>query len=99
MNHLPLILGMLAVTYLPRVIPLLMINERPLPPFLKRFLVFIPYTALSALIVRGIMQASPEMRLASFIGIGVAALSSWLKGSLVLSVLLSILAVFLIIQF
>ncbi len=98
-SQISLILGMMAVTYLPRLLPLLVMTERPLPPLLKRFLVYIPYTALSALIVRGVMQSTSEMKLATFVGIGVAALCSWLKGSLVLSVIISIAAVFLFLQF
>lgn len=98
-SYLPLIIGMMAVTYLPRLIPLLILTERPLHPLLKRFLLYIPYTALSALIVRGVMQSAPDMRLAAFAGLGVACACSWFKGGLVLSVLASIAASFLILSF
>lgn len=97
-SYLSLIIGMMAVTYLPRLIPLLMMTDRPLPPLLKRFLLYIPYTALSVLIVRGVMQSSSDIRLATLAGIGVAAVCSWFKGGLVLSVLISIIAVFIILQ-
>lgn len=98
-NYLPLIMGMMAVTYLPRLIPLLILTERPLHPLLKRFLLYIPYTALSALIVRGIMQSTPDMRLAALAGIAAAGLCSWFKGGLVLSVLASIIASLLFLCF
>jgi len=97
-SYLLLITGMMVVTYLPRLLPLLIMTGRPLPPVLKRFLQYIPYTALSALIVRGIMQSSPDMRLATVGGIIAAGICSWLKGSLVLSVLISIIAAYLILQ-
>lgn len=97
-SYLSLIIGMMAVTYLPRLIPLLMMTDRPLPPLLKRFLLYIPYTALSVLIVRGVMQSSSDIRLATLAGIGVAGVCSWFKGGLVLSVLISIIAVFIILQ-
>lgn len=97
-NYFPLIIGMMAVTYLPRLIPLLIMTERPLHPRLKRFLLYIPYTALSALVVRGVMQAAPDMRLGMFAGIGIAGICAWFKGGLVLSVLISIIAAFIFLQ-
>ena len=69
-----------------------------MPPPLKRFLQFIPYTALSALIIRGILQADPGMELATILGIAAAGVCAWCKGSLVLSVLVSIVTAFLFLQ-
>lgn len=97
-SYFPLIVGMMAVTYLPRLLPLLIMTERPLHPRLRRFLLYIPYTALSALVVRGIMQATPDMRLGMLVGIGISGICAWLKGGLVLSVLVSIIAAFILLQ-
>jgi branched-subunit amino acid transport protein len=97
-NYLPLIFGMTMVTFLPRLLPLITLTERPLHPLLKRFLLYIPYTALSALIASGIMQASASMRIATIAGIGAAAVCSWLKGGLILSVVASIATAFLILN-
>lgn len=97
-GHLPLILGMMAVTYLPRLLPLLFITARPLPRFIIRFLRYIPHTALSALIVRGVMQTSNDLLAATFAGLAAAVISSWLKGSLVVSVIVSILASFIVLK-
>lgn len=96
-NYLPLVLGMAAVTYLPRLLPLILLTERPLPPFLRRFLLYVPYTALSALIVRGIMESNPHMLLATVLGLGIAGICSWYKGGLILSVLAATVTVFLVI--
>jgi branched-subunit amino acid transport protein len=97
-GYLPLIIGMMTVTYLPRLIPLLLMTERPLHPLLKRFLMYIPYTALSALIARGILQSTPDMRLATLLGITAAGICSWFRGGLVLSVLISIFTVFMVLH-
>lgn len=97
-NYLLLILGMAAATYLPRLLPLVMMAGKTLPARLKRFLQYIPYTALSALIIRGVMQAAPEMRAATIVGIAAAGVCAWLKSSLVLSVLVSIVAAFVLLQ-
>ncbi|AOT70665.1 AzlD domain-containing protein [Geosporobacter ferrireducens] len=97
-SYLPLIIGMMAVTYLPRLIPLLIMTERPLHPLLRRFLLYIPYTALSVLIVRGIMQPASDMRLVTLAGISAAAIYSWFKGGLVFPVLLSIITAFILLH-
>jgi branched-subunit amino acid transport protein len=97
-NYLYLIFGMMAVTYLPRVIPLIIMTEKPLSPTIDRFLRYIPYTALSALIVRGIMNSAPEMKMATLIGLAAALISSWLKGGIVLSVGVAILAAFIVLK-
>lgn len=95
-SYLPLVLGMAAVTYLPRLLPLIILTERPLPSFLRRFLLYVPYTALSALIVRGILESNPNMLLSTILGLGVASICSWFKGGLVLSVFAATVTVFLV---
>ena len=97
-SYLPLILGMMTVTFLPRLLPLIALSERSLHPLLKRFFLYIPYTALGALIVRGVMQATSGMMVATWVGLGVAAFCSWFKGGLVLSVIAAITIAFLILS-
>jgi len=97
-SYLPLIIGMMIVTYLPRLLPWVVLSERPLHPLIRKFLLCIPDTALGALIVRGAMEATSEMATATLVGIGVSALCSWFKGGLTLSVVVSIIAVFLILK-
>lgn len=96
-NYLLLIVGMALVTYLPRLLPLISLSERPLPPWLKRFLLYIPYAALGALIVPGAFVATPDMPAAALAGIAVAVFFAWYRGSLTLSVLSSVAATFLVI--
>jgi branched-subunit amino acid transport protein len=92
------IVGMLLVTYLPRLIPLITIADRSLPPFFRRFLQFIPYTALGALIIPGVMSATPGNPIAALAGIGTAVLCAWFKGGVVLSVLTSIIVTFIMLN-
>lgn len=91
-----LVAGMMAVTYLPRLIPLCSLSERKLPPLLRRFLLYIPYTALGALIIPGAFQAIPGHPLAASLGIAAAALCSWLGGGLIPAVASGVGATFLI---
>jgi len=97
-SYIVLIVGMMLVTYLPRLLPMLALSESRLSPVFRRFLLYIPYTALGALIVRGAFQSMPDMPAAALAGIGAAAVCSWFKGGLVLSVIASILAAFLVIN-
>lgn len=99
MTYLGLILGMMLVTYLPRLIPFVLLSTKELSPRMKKFLLYIPYTSLTILIVRGIVTADQGMVLPSFVGIGLAALLAYLKGNLILSVFVGIVGAFLTIQF
>lgn len=97
-NYLPLIVGMALVTYIPRWLPLNFISDKKLHPKIRRFLLYIPYTSLSILIIRGILTSSKDMFLATFVGLVVAGLVSWVKENLVLSVIMGILGSFLILN-
>lgn len=94
-SYLPLIIGMALFTYLPRLMPLALLNNRTINKSLKEFLLYIPYTSLSILIIRGILTAADGMKMVTVIGIGIAAIISYIKGNLVLSVLAGILLSFL----
>lgn len=97
-NMIPLILGMALVTYIPRFLPLIILTDRQTGKKFKQFLTFIPYTSLSILILRGIITASSEMRLPTLIGVGVAAIISYIQGSLLLSILGGIVSSFIVIN-
>lgn len=52
------VLGMGAVTYIPRMLPLVLLNNIKLPPRVNSFLRFIPYAALSSLIFPGVLHST-----------------------------------------
>ena len=93
-SSLPLIAGMLLVTYIPRLCPFLALSEKRVSPFMRKILFAIPYTALGVLIVRGIVESSSEMMMPTLAVIGTAALFSWFRGGLILSVLAAIFAAY-----
>ena len=97
-HYLPLILGMMLVTYLPRLFPLLTLSQRRLPPYLRRFLAYIPYAALGALIIRGIAESAAGMTPATLAGVAVAAALSFYGGGLVWSVIASILTAYIVLS-
>lgn len=68
-NYILLIIGMGIVTYLPRMIPIVILEKLELPPFIKRFLGFVPYAALGALIFPGILESTNSYASAIFGGL------------------------------
>ncbi|NLK73153.1 MAG: AzlD domain-containing protein, partial [Clostridiales bacterium] len=65
-----LLVFMLLVTYIPRMLPLVLLRDIKLHPFLDRFLKFIPPAVLGALIFPGILTSTGN--LASAIAGGIA---------------------------
>lgn len=96
MNKLTLILGMAFVTYLPRLLPFFLIKGHINKDF-ERFLKLIPYTALGALILPGVFTAVDGEFFAGVIGAITAIAIAWLTGNLVLTVIASIIATFIIV--
>ena len=99
MKYLPLILGMALVTYIPRLIPLLVLKRKNTSHRFRMFLIFIPYTSLSILIIRGVLTASSDMRGPTIIGIIIAGFIAYIQNNLILSVIGGIIAAFIAINF
>jgi branched-subunit amino acid transport protein len=91
-----LIIGMMLVTYIPRLIPFLILKKDNFSQKLEKFLSIIPYTALGALIFPGVLSAVPDMPAASLLGIAFAFVYVWFRGGIVIPVLGSILIVFIL---
>ncbi len=96
---LVIILACGAVNYLLRVIPFLFSIGDDLPPYLKRFLDYMPIAALGALILPGIITSFPDNPAAGIAGVAAAALTAWLAGGLILPVFSSIGATWIVIQY
>ncbi|MFP3960251.1 MAG: AzlD domain-containing protein, partial [Spirochaetaceae bacterium] len=79
MNEIPIILGMLAVTFIPRVVPFVLPAVRRPPPWLARILDYVPAAALAALIVPGGFTAAGGHALPSVAALLVAAGLSLLR--------------------
>lgn len=97
-SYLPLIIGMTLVTYIPRLAPLVLLNNKKMNKRIEEFLRYIPYTSLSILIIRGIITSSDKMMIPTIMGVGIAAIISYIKGNLVLAVLAAIFLSFLVIN-
>lgn len=94
MNIAILILGMCLVTYLPRVIPSFIVDKIRFSGRLEKFINLIPYTAMTALIVPGILSVDSSRWYIGVVGGAVAiALSCIKKIPSALVVLCSVAAV------
>lgn len=96
MNHTALfivIVLMAVVTYLPRMLPLVVLHRLQLPPFLRRQLRFIPFAALGALIFPSVLS-STDRPATAVIGVCAAITLSLLRANLLLVVVGSIAAVY-----
>lgn len=93
-----LILGMTLVTYIPRLLPFTIMADKKLPKFISDVLLFIPATALGALVIPGVFSSIPGKPVVAFIGILFAIIYSWFKGGIIIPVLGSIFTVFLMLS-
>ena len=99
MNITLLILGMTAVTCIPRIIPSFVVEKVRLNRYFERFLKMIPYTAMAALIFPGVLSVDATRWYVGIIGAVIAILFSLIpkipSGVVVLASVLSVLIFFL----
>ena len=90
-----LLFGMMAVTYIPRALPAVLIEKMRFRAKMEKFLKLIPYTAMSALIFPGVftVDANPLIGIS---GAAVAGLLAWKKCPVMLCVLAAIAADFIL---
>jgi branched-subunit amino acid transport protein len=92
-----LIGGMTAVTYLPRLLPLILLQNFKLSPALVRFMKFIPYAALAALIFPGVLNSTGTRQEAAIAGLIVSVLLAYFELNLLLVVAGGIIGALLVI--
>lgn len=98
-NLVWIILGMAVVTYLPRLAPFLLLEEKKIPRQLEAFLKCIPPAAIGALIFPGVFTAVPEAPGAVAFGMAVAIVVGLLRGGIILPVVGSVLGTYLWLTF
>lgn len=87
MNLIDLVIAMAIVTYIPRMLPLVLLQNVTLPDSINRFMKFIPYAALGSLIFPAVLTSTganhPE---AAIVGGIVALVLAWFEINLILIV-------------
>ncbi|MDA3791814.1 MAG: AzlD domain-containing protein [Desulfobacula sp.] len=100
MNNLILIiLGMAAVTYIPRLLPFLLLSNKQIPKRLDAFLKCIPVAAIGALIIPGVFSATPDMPMAAISGIAFTTIFGLWRGGIIIPVLGSVAVTYLVLFF
>lgn len=97
-NLIPLILGMAAVTYGPRLLPFLFISNTQIPRRVDAFLKCIPVAAIGALIIPGVITATPDMPAAALLGLLFTAVYGLFKGGIIVPVLGSVGVTYLVLS-
>jgi len=92
MRILVLIIGMGIVTYIPRILPAVLIGKVKFNKNTEKFLSLIPYTAMAALIFPGVLSVDEGNLLIGLIGAFVAIILSWIKMPIILVVIGAIVA-------
>jgi branched-subunit amino acid transport protein len=87
------------VTYIPRLIPFLMIKQIKLPSFLEQFLSYIPFAALGALIFPQVFFSAGEKNLLpATVATIVCMILAWNRMNVIVVVLAGILITCLLTQ-
>lgn len=91
-----MLFGMALVTYIPRMIPLTILDGKELPPIISGVLSNIPYAVLGALIFPAVLFVQEGNILFGIIGAATAFLIAFLGGSLMPVVLgtIGVLAIY-----
>ncbi len=91
-----IILSMAAVTYGPRLIPFLVLSDRNVPKRVDAFLKCIPVAAIGALIIPGVLSATPDMPMAAAAGMVFTLIIGLWKGGIIIPVLGSVAVTYLV---
>ncbi len=95
-NMVFIILGMAAATYIPRLIPFLVLADKDVPEKVDAFLKCIPVAAIGALIIPGVFSATPDMPVAGIAGITFTLVFGLWRGGIIIPVLGSVAVTYLV---
>lgn len=87
-----LIIGMALVTYIPRVLPGIIIEHINFNLKTEKFLSLIPYTAMAALIFPGVIKVDVNRPEIGIIGGLLAGILAWFKCPAIVCVIIAIVA-------
>ncbi|RYG72876.1 AzlD domain-containing protein [Lentibacillus lipolyticus] len=91
-----IIIGMAAVTMIPRVVPAFIVDKLQFRDWINRWLNAIPFAALGALVFPGILGVIPGKPLIGLIGGAVAIVLAYVGLNVILVVAGAIVTVFLL---
>nr|WP_216366429.1 AzlD domain-containing protein [Geobacillus sp. BMUD] len=86
-----MIIGMGIVTYLPRLLPFVLLGRVGLPPFWQGVLKNVPYAVLGALIIPDVFFIQEDL-LFGVVGFAAAVITAWLGANVMIVVLAAVAA-------
>ena len=94
------IVGMMLVTVPPRVLPLWLLSQKPLPPLLTRWLSYVPVAVLSAMLFPALLMPEGHLALRAdnlYLWAAIPAiLAAWKTRNLFVPVLAGVVAIALL---
>lgn len=91
-----LIAGMGIVTYIPRMLPTILLDKIHIGKRMEKFLKLIPFTAMAALIFHGILSVDAGHAYVGMIGGVAAAFFAWRKLPIAVTIAGSVMIVMLV---
>jgi len=91
-----LFLGMALVTYIPRALPVILIDKMKFSAKVEKFLKLIPYTAMAALIFPGVFTVDTAHPIVGIVGALTAGILAWKRQPVMVCVLAAIGADFIL---
>ncbi len=98
-NLIWIILGMAAVTYIPRLLPFLVLSDKKISKRVDAFLKCIPVAAIGALIIPGVFSATPDMPMAAATGMAFTMIFGLWRGGIIIPVLGSVAVTYVVLLF
>lgn len=86
---------MAIVTYIPRVLPIVLVQSKLKSRFLRSFLFYVPFAVLGAMTFPGILY-STQHKLSAFTGMAVALILAYFEKKLMTVAISAIFAVYLL---
>jgi branched-subunit amino acid transport protein len=87
LNLIYLVFAMALVTYVPRMLPMVLLQNVNLPIYIKQFMKLIPYAALGALIFPGVLTSTGADHMEpAIVGCSMAVLLAWFETNLIIVV-------------
>lgn len=86
---------MIVISWLPRILPLLLIRRRIESRFIRSFLFYVPYAVLTVMVFPAILFATDHME-SALAGLLVAIVLGWLRKSLLTVAIGASIAVFIV---
>ena len=93
-GHLIAVLLMAVVTYIPRMLPMVLVKSKIKSNFIKSFLYYVPYAVLGAMIFPGILYSTGSIA-SAVVGLTVAVFLAFFNKKLLTVALGAILSVYL----